>query len=208
MRLRFRAKRLYYEPTGRGSSRKARTKVSLSEPHLLQRLVYIESEEYEKPKELAARDRTSLIQETDPVIHFIKHLVRITTRRNSFYVTLGLCRLLHCYTSPETMTVYGLVVQDPERVRDDYYYRSRKAVLLRELKERFGDFVQLTRGPRREERFQALEDSSRHAGLVRECLTWFTPWTTACVVPERFDPFTARVVADLAKDIAAAKVRR
>jgi hypothetical protein len=36
-------KRLYYRLTGRADARKARSKVSLGEPQLLQRLVYVES---------------------------------------------------------------------------------------------------------------------------------------------------------------------
>src|SRR6185369_497930 len=48
-------KRLYYRLTGRADARKARSKVSLGEPHLLQRLVYVESEEYERRRETAAQ---------------------------------------------------------------------------------------------------------------------------------------------------------
>src|SRR5437870_5768851 len=45
-------RRLYYRLTGRTDARrKARSKVTLSEPHLLQRLVFVESEEYERQKE-------------------------------------------------------------------------------------------------------------------------------------------------------------
>src|SRR5258708_3126774 len=44
-------KRLYYKPAGRPLSRKARTKVSLNDLHLLQRLVYVVSEPYEKYRE-------------------------------------------------------------------------------------------------------------------------------------------------------------
>ena len=47
-------KRLYYRLTGRLDARKSRSKVSLGEPHLLQRLVYVESEQYERLKEAAA----------------------------------------------------------------------------------------------------------------------------------------------------------
>src|SRR5204862_4543803 len=84
-------KRLYYRLTGRADSRKARSKVSMGEPHLLQRLVYVESEEYERRKEAAAHnpdrvDGISPARHTDLVVYFIKHLVRITTKRNSFYV--------------------------------------------------------------------------------------------------------------------------
>src|SRR4051794_41646986 len=49
-------KRLYYRLTGRTDARKTRSKVSLGEPHLLQRLIYIESEEFEQQKEAAGRN--------------------------------------------------------------------------------------------------------------------------------------------------------
>jgi hypothetical protein len=186
-------KRLYYRLTGRADSRKARSKVSLGEPHLLQRLVYIESEEYERRKEAAAQaasphNGASPARRSDMVVHFIKHLVRISSKRNSFYVTLGLSRLLYNYTTPETMELYNLVIQDPDRVHDDYYYRSRKALLLRELKERFGELVEVARGLRGEQRWRSTADSAAHSGLVRECLLRFTPWSTPCVVPDGFNP--------------------
>jgi hypothetical protein len=191
-------KRLYYRLTGRVDARKARSKVSMNEPHLLQRLVYVESEEYERRKEAAAQDaqpqdNTKPASQADLVVYFIKHLVRITTRRNSFYVTLGLSRLLYNYTTPETMELYNLVIQDPDRVHDDYYYRSRKGLLLKELKERFGALVEVAKGARGEQRWRASEDPQRHHELVRECLRWFTPWATPCVVPERLDPFSSTI---------------
>ena len=60
-------------------------------------------------------------------------------------------------------------------VHDDYYYRSRKGVLLKELKERFGALVEVAKGARGEQRWRAGEHTPRHAALVRECLFWFTP---------------------------------
>ena len=118
---------------------------------------------------------------------FSKHLVRITTNA-LFYVTLGLSRLLYNYTTAETMEVYNAVIQDPERVKDDYYYRSRNGVLMKELKDRFGNLVDSNRGPRGEERFQSHDPPGRHADLVRECLSYFTPWHTPCLVPAGIDP--------------------
>ena len=41
-------------------------------------------------------------------------MVRITARRNSFYVTLGLSRLLYNYSTAETMELYNLIIQDPD----------------------------------------------------------------------------------------------
>ena len=119
------SKRLYYKPAGRSLLRRSngfRTKVTFSDLHLLQRLIYIESEPYEKLKEQAS----TAIRKEDLLIHFIKHLVRVTLKRNSFYVTLGISRLLYNYTTTETMGIYNVVVQDPERVKDDYYYAHVK----------------------------------------------------------------------------------
>ncbi|HEX2490218.1 MAG TPA: hypothetical protein VHR27_12465, partial [Blastocatellia bacterium] len=193
-------KRLYYTPTGRAAragAERFRTKVSVSELHLLQRLVYVESEPYERQAEQAPNGKSS--DEEDMLIHFIKHLVRITIRRNSFYVTLGLGRLLHNYSTAETMEMYNVVVQDPGRVRDDYYYRSRKGRLMKELKERFGDRLSVTRGARGEERFQTDDTPGQSAELVRECLHSFTPWRTDCAIPYNLDPLTEEI-HDLAFD--------
>jgi hypothetical protein len=182
-------RRRYYNLRGRvfsGKIQKLRTKVSMNEAHLLQRLVYIESEHHERLQERASGGNGLL--EEDMIVRFIKHLVKIAVRRNSFYVTAGLSRLLYSYSTSEAMDIYGLVVQEPDRVKDDHYYRSRKKRLMEELGERFGGFLKTVRGHRGEERFQQREDSSRLAGMVRECLDLFTPWNTKCVLPDRFDP--------------------
>jgi hypothetical protein len=185
-------KRLYYTPTGRvARGERFRTKVSVGELHLLQRLVYVESEPYERRAEQASNGESP--DDEEMLIYFIKHLVRITTRRNSFYVTLGLGRLLHNYSTTETMEMYNVLVQDPGRVRDDYYYRSRKGRLMKELKERFGDRLQVTRGARGEERFQTDDTPGQHAELAHECLREFTPWSTSCAIPAGFDPFTEEI---------------
>jgi hypothetical protein len=187
-------KRLYYKPVGRSflqeqKSNRLRNKVTFSEPHLLQRLIYIESEWYEKQKE----QMSGTVAEEDMIIHFIKHLVRITLKRNSFYVALGISRLLHNYTTAETMGIYSVVIQDPERVKDDYYYRSRKGILMQEIKDRFGDFLRVSHGQRGEERFQSEPNPGRFVTLVRECLLSFTPWATLCVIPENLDPLMTSV---------------
>ncbi len=179
-------KRLYYKPSSswmrQDRADRYRNKVLFSELHLLQRLIYITSETYEKQRETGAAG------EEEMLIRFIKHLVRITTRRNSFYVTLGLGRLLYNYTTAETMEVYNAVIQDPERVKDDYYYRSRKGVLMQELKKRFGSLIEVARGTRGEERFRASQNQGRFTELVAESLSFFTPWYTHCLVPAGVNP--------------------
>jgi hypothetical protein len=184
-------KRLYYTPRGRTAHSTSktegfRTKISLSNVHVLQRLVYVESDPYERQVEQP--DNTTELDEASMVIHFIKHLVRITIRRNSFYVALGLSRLLHNYSTTETMEIYNVVVQDPDRVKDDYYYRSRKGRLMQEMKERFGSLINTCRGQRGEERFKPQESPERFADLVAKCLSFFTPWSTSCILAADFNP--------------------
>lgn len=203
------SKRLYYVPVGRfsrGESRRTdaiRNKALFSDLHLLQRLVYVESEPYERQKERAAQLAPPDVHaagdpasEEDLLVYFIKHLVRITTKRNAFYVTLGVSRLLHSYSTLETMEIYNAVIGEPERVKDDYYYRSRKAVLMHEMYERFGQLIRTCRHPRGEERFETQPGSSELRALMRECLRLFTPWDTQCHVPHDFDPLKS-VIASL-----------
>lgn len=176
------AKRLYYTPGGGKGA--ARTKVFLSDRHLLQRLVYVESEKYERGLEAEGRANAGQL-----LVHFVKHLVRVTTKRSSFYVALGLSRLLYNYTTAETMELYSVVVQDPDRAKDDYYYRSRKGRLMEELKERFGPLLVVAQGPRGEERFRAAARAEEElARLTVEALRRFTPWNTPCPLPQGFDP--------------------
>jgi hypothetical protein len=170
-------KRVHYLPSHR-------TKVSLGEWQMLQRLVYFASE----PEEM--RQEEHGVSEEALVMHYIKHLVYITGRRNSFFVALGLSRLLHNYTTAETAQIHELVSQDPDRGRDDSYYRRRKAQLMRELQDRFGGLLAVQRGARGEERFQALLDAQSYLAWVRECLREFTPWETSCNLPAAFDPHT------------------
>lgn len=184
-------KRLYYKPVGRTWPRRTksesfRNKVSFNDVHLLQRLVYIESEPYEIQQERGTGSTTA--SEKDLLIHFIKHLVRTTMKRNSFYVTLGLSRLLYHYSTAETMEIYNAVIQDPDRVKDDYYYRSRKGVLMQEMKKRFGDLLKVCRGAHGEERFQPHDSPSRFAEIVEQSLSAFTPWWTPCLVPATANP--------------------
>ncbi len=178
-------KRYYYTPTGRAeNSRATRSRVSLNDLQLLQRLVFVESEIFEREKE-AAKKTT----EQNLLTYFIKHLVRISLKRNSFYVTLAVSRILHNYGTADAMEIYNIVVQDPERVHDDYYYRSRKGVLMKELKARFGELLETVKVNRGEERFQTQNESENLCETARAALKFFTPWNSECAIPEKFNPF-------------------
>ena len=175
-------KRSYYR-TGRHSRASEskvispRTKVCLSELHLLQRLVYVESEPHERQAE---QRQSATIDEESLITRYIKHLINITLMRNSFHVALGVSRFLYNYTTAESMKLYDLIMQNPERAKDDAYWRERKARLMRELKDRFGQSLAVVRRLHGEERFQPREDSARYLYLVKQCLQMFTPWDTPC----------------------------
>jgi hypothetical protein len=171
-------KRLYYFSTGR------RNRISFTSLNLLQRLVYDESEHYEKQRE---HDLDCPLSEERLLVYFIKHLVKITVRRRSLYVTLGLSRILHRYTTAETMEIYNVVIQDPARVSDEDYFRAGKKLLMSELESRFGELLAVTRSARGERRFAAHDRPEGFATLVSRCLSAFTPWQTDCYVPERFN---------------------
>lgn len=190
-------RRAYYTPTGQSGYRATRTKVSLSDLHLLQRLVYIESEVYER----IAEQRQWELGQMEMIIRFIKHLVKITIKRNSFYVSLALSRVLHDYTTADAIEIYNCVVQDPERARENYYYRSQKACLLRELKERFGDMLRIRKAKHGEERFEAQEDPKNYLELINACLLRFMPWHSKCVLPADFDPIKKVVTPLLFKGV-------
>lgn len=178
-------KRHYYTPTGRSEHlRAARSRVSLNDLQILQRLVFVESEIFERENEAAKNITVKIL-----LNYFIKHLVRISLKRNSFYVTLGVSRILHNYATADAMEIYNLVIQDPERVHDDYYYRSRKGVLMKELKVRFEDLIETVKVNRGEERFQTETGNRDLNETAKECLEFFTPWSSKCSIPEKFDPF-------------------
>lgn len=61
---------------------------------------------------------------------------------------------------------------------------------MQEIRERFGDLINISHGQRGEERFEADTNSSKFVGLVRECLSLFTPWDTVCLVPALYNPMT------------------
>lgn len=164
------------------------TKVRWSVIQWLQIMIYCISEKYEKEQESA--DAASLTQQ-DMVIRYLKHLILVTCRRNSFHVALGLCRLVYNYSPAETISIYDLIFQDPDSStkKADAYYRARKNKLLEEMKRRFGKLVHDYQGLRGEIRFQPVDDSSQFSGLVAEYLGLFSPWETSCELPERLNPW-------------------
>ena len=92
--------RLKYTPTGRLQQLATRTKINLSESHLLQRLIYIECELFEKIFEAQKKNLT----QDDLIIRYIKHLIRITTKNN--------CYLISVLQRPQKSTIWSFRTRD------------------------------------------------------------------------------------------------
>jgi hypothetical protein len=165
-------KRLYYRPL-----RQNRFRASWGDRHLLQRLVYFQSEAWERLAE--SRDPESLTEE-DLLLRFLKHLCQITMKRNSFYASIALGRIVHAYSTADTMSLYHAIAPEACERKQSDYLRSRKAQLLDEVRTRFGDFLSIVRGPHQEDRIETSELTSRKAAWVRECLRVLTPWAIPC----------------------------
>lgn len=137
-------------------------------------LVMAESDRYERFDE-----RRNVVPARITGIRYVKHLVWIAARRNSFHVAIALCRLLFDYSTPETMAIYDPLLAEGEFLKEDYYYRARKRILMREIEHRFPDIVRVQRA-RAEERFAAESDQEAWLDVVRATLEQCTPWGTSC----------------------------
>src|SRR5262249_47186487 len=125
------------------------------------------------------RDPASLTEE-DMLLRFWKHLCQITMKRNSFYASIALGRIVHAYSTADTMEIYHAIApEDCERKQSDYL-RSRKAQLLDEVRSRFGDLLSIIRGPHKEDRIETREPDPATAAWARESLRVLTPWAVPC----------------------------
>jgi hypothetical protein len=136
----------------------------------LQWLIMFESEVYERQQE-QLRDPSM----RDMIVRYVKHLVRITTSMSSFYVAVGLNRLLYGYATQEAQAAYELVTH---RFLGADQYRRAKGMLTTLVTERFRGLLETTRGRHGELRFSTLKNQDPWIGLVNECLSKLTPWST------------------------------
>ncbi len=156
------------------------TKISRNEADTLQWLIYTECDQYERQQERCSRLTSEIL-----LVRYIKYLVQITTGMSSFYVAIGLHRLVHDYGTSDTQRVY-------EAVTDRYLgadeYRRAKRFLMNKLCLRFGGLLRTTTVAHGEIAFERSQDQAHWVHLVRQCLNIFVPWSTSsyCTVPATF----------------------
>ena len=147
------------------------TRIAHNEGDALQWLIYFEAEHYERQQEEAGQQTARGM-----LIRYVKHLVQMTTAMSSFYVNVGMHRLLYNYSTSEARTVYEWVAQ---HYPGDQEYRTVKAALMKRLQLRFNKLIKACTVQYGELRFQVLERQGLWAELVEKCLNMFTPWSTA-----------------------------
>jgi len=145
-------------------------RITHQELDAFQWLIMLESEPCER-----AQEQQGSHSLRDMVVRYIKHLVQITMPMSSFYVCVGMNRLLYSYSTSETQSAFELIT---ERFPGADQYRRAKKMLTSQLRERFGERVETIKTRHGEIRFRTLEDQRHWHGLVQECLAMFSPWST------------------------------
>ena len=155
------------------------TRIAREEGDALQWLILFESDRYEREQERSGSPGPATM-----AIRYVKSLVRMTTAMSSFYVNIGLHRLLHNYSTAEAQLAYEAIT---ERYLGADEYRRAKAVLMDKLERRFGLFLKICRTQHGELRFEVWDNQQQWADLVGSCLTLFIPWSTSKNCPASRD---------------------
>jgi hypothetical protein len=167
-------------------TRPIRTTLQMNEPQTLQWLVYKHSESWERATERG--DGFYQPTEEDMIVRYVKHLVFLTVKRSSFYVTLSMGQWLHQFGRRETRLLYDTLTQsDAARMKDMNYIGKQRLALLEKLVHRFGPSIQTIQIPGDEKQLVAQPTTPRVIDLVHGCLHRFAPWATRCVVKPGFD---------------------
>lgn len=173
-------------------------RVKLNKVLMLDKMVYTKVREHE-PVSLRADGGGGGLQvdERTMIVRYISEIVSDSLNRDSFYLAIGLLRILFNYETEEVRKVCEVLIQNPD-VPDADSCRRKKSGLMKKLQERFNGSLEIIEvGGQREQRFRAHVDSSRFIELVQECLNIFTPRKPGCFhLPPQFDPLN-HVIAQL-----------
>src|SRR4030095_6431543 len=130
-------------------NRPIRRTLKLNEQQMLQWLVYQHSESWERDAERG--EGLYLPTEEDMIVRYLKHLVFITLRLGSFYVSLAIGQLLHEFDRRQTRLFYDILTQsDSARMKDMGYIGKQRLELLRRICQRFDRMVHTTKTPQGE----------------------------------------------------------
>jgi len=148
-----------------------------NELQILQNLIYREANFYEINKEKMHKES---LNDRLLIKHYIKYLIYICVTRNTFYVLVGLCRLLFNYNSNQTEHISDRL----DVVKESSQQRRCKLKLINELSERFGSLLVISSEIHNQKGFELKKASPQEKVLVKECLEKFTPWGFSCPLDE------------------------
>jgi hypothetical protein len=167
-------------------TRPIRQTIRLNERQMLQWLCYKQSEPWERQTEKG--EGLYSPTEEDMIVRYLAHLLFLTLRRGSFYVSLAIGQLLHQFDRRETRLFYDVLTQsDSARMKDTGYIGKQRLQLLGRVCERFDTLIQTTKTPGGERQIVVQPATRRVIKLVHECLRRFTPWGTTCIIDVGFD---------------------
>jgi hypothetical protein len=166
-RSRREMKRLYWRD--KHAERPVR-RIARSDMDMLQWLIMFEAEQDER-----AQEKAGSISSAGMAIRYIKHLLQITTALSSFYVNVGVTRLLHNYSTSDAQRAYEMLTS---RFLGPDEYRRAKSALMDKMSERFAGFLKIARVDHGELRFETSENQERWVDAVSDSLNVFTPWST------------------------------
>jgi hypothetical protein len=190
-RSRREMKRLYWRD--KHADRPVR-RIARSDMDMLQWLIMFEAEQGER-----AQERTGSISSRSMAVRYIKHLIQITTALSSFYVNVGVSRLLHNYSTSEAQHIYEILMS---RFLGPDEYRRAKSALMDKMSERFAGFLKIARVDHGEFRFETSDNQEQWGDAVSNSLSLFTPWSTQghCAQSVSMNGSTKRKAAQKAAD--------
>jgi hypothetical protein len=145
-------------------------RIARSDMDMLQWLIMFEAEQDER-----AQERAGSISSGSMAIRYIKHLIQITTALSSFYVNVGVTRLLHNYSTSDAQRAYEMLTS---RFLGPDEYRRAKSALMDKMSERFAGFLKIARVDHGELRFETSANQEKWVIAVSDSLSVFTPWST------------------------------
>jgi len=162
-----------------------RTKAVLSDRQILQRLTLIYADHFQRVQELS--DRPHPPTREDWIVRWVQNLV-VFGGTSLFHQTVGKCRVLHGYSTAESLKIYEFLTQGDDFDKEQQFRRA-KALLIEKLLHRFVRCVQLEEGKRGEISFRSSAPNSKEIALAEQCQKRFSPWDIQpAAIPPTIDP--------------------
>jgi hypothetical protein len=132
---------------------------------------------YESDLHGVQQDQLSQQTETQLLIRYVNRVVQASAALSSFYVNIGVSRLIYGYSTLEAQGVYEFLTG---RYLGPDEYRRAKSFLIKKVADGFGGLLETIRVEHGEIRFVQKENQQEVINVVEKCLNAFTPWSTQC----------------------------